>query len=131
MTDKVIKRGYVKWTDDDGVFHKEPLSDHAELLQGSSPKDQLYAEEARRLNAAAEKQTEETEKENQDTTKDTVDALKAAPHDVLTAAQLETTDGEVAPAAAAEEPAVKTEPKTEADENHDRALVELREQTAG
>lgn len=87
--EKVIKRGYVKWEDENG-FHKEPLSDHPELLVRASAEDQLRAEEVKRLNAAAEEKEEQVE-DNHDV-EDTLKALKAAPEDVLTAAQLVETD---------------------------------------
>lgn len=111
MTDKVIKRGYVKWTDEDGVFHKEPLSDHPDMLKDASPQDQLAAEEVRRMNAAAE---EMAEKPVEDNTKEVLEELKAAPDDVLTAAAL--TEDE--PLSAPEEDA------------HRVALEDLREKTS-
>jgi hypothetical protein len=87
--DKVIKRGYVKWTDADGVFHKEPLADHPELLASATDSQKLQAEEVRRLNeAGADAQAAASEENTQDTA-DALAALKAAPPSVLTASQLD------------------------------------------
>lgn len=101
-TKKEVKRGYVKWTDEDGVFHKEPLVDHPELLEDASPEEQLIAEEVRRLNGQAEVEVMEAEEDNDQDLLDTLHALQGAPEDVLTAAQL--TDEPEAPAAAPEDP---------------------------
>lgn len=101
MTEKTVKRGYVRWEDENG-FHKEPLADHPELLASASPKEQLRAEEARRLNAAAEEYLEEAAESEEDAAKEALVELKKAPEDVLTADQL--VDEEV-PASGAEEPA--------------------------
>lgn len=84
---KEISRGYVKWTDENG-FHKEPLYDHPDLLASASPEDQLAAEEARRLNQAAEQTLEARDADAEVETTEVLEALKAAPDDVLTAAQL-------------------------------------------
>ena len=110
--EKVIVRGYVKWTDKDGVFHKEALVDHPELLAKASSEEQLAAEEVRRLNAAGEEYYATREEENDDELKETLVELKKAPEDVLTAAELD--DGGEAPQPAA----------------HDEALAELREKTS-
>lgn len=89
--EKEVKRGYVKWTDEDGVYHKEPLVDHPELLKAASPKEQLAAEEVRRLNEAAE----ESEKPDEDAEiLETLDELKKAPDEVLVAADLDETESE-------------------------------------
>jgi len=136
MTEKVVKRGYVKWTDEDGVFHKEPLADHPEMLTKAEPVEQLRAEEARRLNASAEEQVEEAKETRDEDFKETLAALKKAPDEVHTAAELVGN----APASAAEEPATSTpeerkqaetinEPLIET--SHERALRELREETGG
>ena len=120
--EKVIKRGYVKWIDENGEFHKEPLADHPELLAKARPVDQLRAEEARRLNAAAEERLAEDEVETQVVAKEVLEELKAAPEEVLTAAQLdEPVVEETKPASAAEEPV--------ADERQ-KALDQLRKDTA-
>lgn len=116
MTEKVIKRGYVKWEDENG-YHKEPLADHPELLKDASPKEQLAAEEARRLNEAAVEYLEAQEEEGENRYEEALEELKAAPEDVLTAAQLT----EEAPAAAPEETN---------DEEHDAALNKLAEDTS-
>lgn len=42
--DKVISRGYVKWTDKDGVFHKEMLVDHPDMLAKATDEQKLDAE---------------------------------------------------------------------------------------
>lgn len=88
--EKVIKRGYVKWTDEFGVFHKEPLANHPELLAAASVEDQIAAEEARRLNEAAEFYEIERLTDVHEAEVKTLDALKAAPEEVLVAAQLAT-----------------------------------------
>src|SRR6476646_2145337 len=85
---KEVKRGYVKWTDADGVFHKELLSEHPELLADASPKEQLYAEEARRQSELAEDLVAQDEENAEELILDTVEALKAAPDEVVSAAQL-------------------------------------------
>ena len=108
--EKEVKRGYVKWTDENGVFHKELLADHPELLKEASPREQLAAEEAKRMNAAGEKATQQTEEEGDELFLDTLADLKAAPEEVLTSAQLVSgeinADGNTVskPASAAEEP---------------------------
>lgn len=124
--EKIVKRGYVKWTDEDGVFHKEPLADHPELLAKASPTEQLRAEEVRRLNAAADEAVEEKKSDADADTKETLEALKSAPEEVLTAGQL--TTEETAPASAAEEPVVSEEAPVDAD--REAALAALREKTA-
>lgn len=88
---KEIKRGYVKWEDENG-FHKEPLADHPELLASASVREQLHAEEARRLNAAAEDYLDAADEDAEDLQQDTLEALKEAPEDVLTAGQLVAAD---------------------------------------
>lgn len=105
--EKEVKRGYVKWVDEDGVFHKEPLVDHPQLLKNASPREQLAAEEAKRMNAAVETVEEDSEEAQDELFLDTLADLKAAPADVLTASQLEVTE-ETKPASAVEEPAMKT-----------------------
>lgn len=87
--EKEIKRGYVKWTDEDGVFHKEPLVDHPELFDDANPEQQLVAEEVRRLNAAAVVDQEEMKEEEEQWTLDKLHALQGAPKEILTADQLE------------------------------------------
>jgi hypothetical protein len=89
VEDKVIKRGYVKWTDSDGVFHKEPLSDHPELLADATDEQKLQAEEVRRLNEAGADAMAVAEETGSSEAADTLVALKAAPPSVLTAAQLD------------------------------------------
>ena len=84
---KEIKRGYVKWEDENGVLHKELLSDHPELLKTASPREQLAAEEAKRM-AAVEKPQEE----DNELYLDTLEDLKAAPADILTGAELTTNE---------------------------------------
>ena len=42
-----IKRGYVKWTDDKGVFHKEPVALHPELFLEKEPSLDLDSEDDR------------------------------------------------------------------------------------
>lgn len=84
---KTIKRGYVKW-EENGVFHKEPLYKHPDLLASASVEDQIAAEEVRRLNEAAEEFLLERELEGQEDAEAVLEALKAAPDDVLTAEQL-------------------------------------------
>lgn len=44
-----IKRGYVKWTDSDGNFHKELLVNHPDLLKDASDAQKRAAEEASML----------------------------------------------------------------------------------
>jgi len=130
MEEKVIKRGYVKWTDEDGVFHKEPLADHPELLAKADPAEQLRAEEVRRMNASAEEYVADIEDTRDEDLKEALVELKAAPEEVLTAAQL--TD--VAPDSGAEEDGEKSEEverlQEDADTDHEAALRELREKTA-
>jgi len=136
---KEVKRGYVKWTDENGVFHKEPLVDHPELLAKASPEEQLAAEEARRLNAAAEEFLADREEDGEEAIVEALADLKAAPEEVLTASQLT----EEAPMSGAEDPGEKsgqvetlqepaaTDPNDQENvSEHDRALAELREATA-
>lgn len=128
--EKTVKRGYVRWTDENGVFHKEPLANHPDLLASASPQEQLRAEEARRLNAAAEEAAAEVSESEEKDLKDTLAALKAAPEEVHTAAQLV----EEEPASAASEPVSEDSalPSDEPiDSEHQAALDELREKTAG
>ncbi|RZK45219.1 MAG: hypothetical protein EOO61_00755 [Hymenobacter sp.] len=124
MTEKVIKRGYVKWEDENG-FHKEPLSDHPELLAKASPREQLYAEEVKRQNTQAEQLVAENEDDAEQDTKDTLEALKAAPEEIVSATQLTAEE----PAAAPEEPAIVETPVEDSDDR-EAALRELREKTA-
>lgn len=125
---KEIKRGYVKWTDENGVFHKEPLADHPELLAKASPKEQIAAEEVVRLNAAAEAQIAETEGDVEEDQLETLEALKTAPEHVLTTGQLttEVVDGEeiIVPV---DEVLVLEEPLWS--EDHEKALAQLKEAT--
>lgn len=121
MTDKEVKRGYVKWTDDDGVFHKEPLINHPELLAKASPAEQLAAEEVRRLNASAEEDVEEDKEEANENIEEVLEDLKKAPEDVLTASQLINQD---IPASGAEEVDEDTSPE------HQEALARLRAATS-
>ncbi len=108
--EKEVNRGYVKWTDEDGVFHKEPLADHPELLVKASPREQLAAEEAKRMNAAGEKEMQKTKEEGDELFLDTLADLKAAPEEVLTGTQLVSGEFDAEgnavtkPASAAEEP---------------------------
>lgn len=44
-----IKRGYVKWTDENGVFHKEPLYLHPDLLATATDEQKRDAEAVRVL----------------------------------------------------------------------------------
>lgn len=113
-TEKEIKRGYVKWTDENGVFHKEPLVDHKELFEDATPEQQLAAEEVRRLNAAAAEEQEDNEEDAEQWTLDKLHALQGAPKEILTADQLpddmveedtRPTITEVVPSSGAEEPA--------------------------
>lgn len=55
-----IKRGYVKWTDKEGVFHKEPLWKHKDLLAEASPEQYAIAMEVKALTSeeVEEKQEE-------------------------------------------------------------------------
>lgn len=85
---KEIRRGYVKWTDEDGVFHKEPLHEHPELLAQASAAEQIAAEEARRLNEAAEEYLESRDDHVEEDQLNTLEALQEAPDDVLTASEL-------------------------------------------
>lgn len=125
---KEIKRGYVKWTDENGVFHKEPLADHPELLAKASPKEQIAAEEVVRLNAAAEAQIAETEGDIEEDQLETLEALKTAPEHILTTGQLttEVVDGEeiIVPV---DEVLVLEEPLWS--EDHEKALAQLKEAT--
>jgi hypothetical protein len=118
MTDKVVKRGYVKWEDENG-FHKEPLSDHPELLAAASPREQLYAEEVKRQLEA----TPQPENDDEDIM-ETVEALRAAPEEIVSATQLT----EAEPASAAEEPVSE---ENAVDSDHEEALRQLREKTSG
>lgn len=115
--EREIKRGYVKWTDENGVFHKELLSDHPELLKEASPKQQLAAEEAKRQADQAEKITVESESTQEELLLETLHDLKAAPADVTSAAELTETQ----PMNASEET------KTPA---HSAILRELKEKTS-
>lgn len=140
--EKVISRGYVKWTDEDGVFHKEPLYDHPEMLAKATPAEQLAAEEARRLNAAAEEYYSGVEDTAEQDARDTLEALKEAPEDVRTSgelvAELDKAEGseesheiEILKAPAdetvVEERGAADEPADNPD--HQQALDELREAT--
>lgn len=129
--EKVVSRGYVKWTDEDGVFHKEPLYKHEDMLAKASPAEKLAAEEVRRLNAAAEEFYADRDEDVNEDLLDTLDALKEAPEDIHTAAELvaELDEAESAPLSGAEEPAAKTEDKKPVDKEHDQGLEELREET--
>lgn len=111
---KEVKRGYVKWEDENG-FHKEPLSDHPDLLADASPREQLYAEEVKRHNALADTHFEQEEKSQDEVIEEALEELKSAPPEVISAASLV----EEVPAAAPEEPVVE----------EDDALRELREKT--
>lgn len=88
-TKKEISRGYVKWYDDDGTFHKEPLADHPDMLADATPAQQLDAEEAKRLNAAGEEALKVDDKQQEEEIKTALEELKAAPKDILTADQLD------------------------------------------
>lgn len=44
-----IKRGYVKWTDSEGVFHKELLKSHPDLYEEATEEQKLAADEAAEL----------------------------------------------------------------------------------
>lgn len=132
MTEKEIKRGYVKWTDDDGVFHKEPLADHPELLAKASPREQIAAEEVVRLNEAAAKQIAETEAEAEGDEVETLEALKSAPDHILTTGQLTVAevDGEEIIVPVDEvEPLVLSAPEPLWSEDHNRALEQLKKET--
>jgi hypothetical protein len=85
---KEIKRGYVKWTDEDGTYHKELLTDHPELLAKATDRQKIAAEEARRLNDDAEKQMNIDAASVVEDASKTLVALKAAPVDVLTTGDL-------------------------------------------
>jgi hypothetical protein len=132
MEDKIVNRGYVRWTDDDGVFHKEPLYDHPDLLAKASPAEQLAAEEARRLNASAQEYYDSQEDNAEKDAVDTLKALKAAPEEILTSAEL-VADQDI-PDDQDESPEVATMKRSAddatADPEHDDALAELRENTA-
>lgn len=52
---KVLVRGYVKWTDENGVFHKELASEHPELLDKATEAEKLSAQEALEYHEQAEK----------------------------------------------------------------------------
>ena len=130
-----IKRGYVKWTSEDGVFHKEPLANHPELLASATPRQQLQAEEARRLNEAASEAEESREETADSDAEDTLEALREAPEDVLTATELVSAldEAETVPASAAQEEVSGDDlPSDEPlwSEDHRRALEQLREATA-
>jgi hypothetical protein len=116
MSEKEIKRGYVKWEDENG-FHKELLTDHPELLAKATPIQQLAAEEAKRSEAAAVESAKEDEKDAEATVEDTLEALRSAPPEVITATQL----AEEVPESGSEE--------TDESEEHARALQELRKRT--
>lgn len=87
-----IKRGYVKWTDEDGVFHKEPLADHPELLEKANTFQKIAAEEVRRLNEDAEKKEEDFEAWAKKNAEETLEALESAPEHVLTTGDLTVAD---------------------------------------
>ena len=129
--EKEVKRGYVKWEDENGVLHKELLSDHPELLKAASPREQLAAEEAKRMNAAGEKTATETEEEGNKFYLDTLADLKAAPADVLTAADLALNE---VPTPNVETSPINQQPaKVEfgsADDEREATLKELREATS-
>lgn len=112
--EKVVKRGYVKWTDENGVFHKEPLADHADMLAQASDLEKLRAEEVRRLNDAADVNEADRDKQANEEAREALQALKAAPEEVLTVSQLD-----------------ESEQQEEViDEDlHKQALEELREKT--
>jgi hypothetical protein len=55
VDNKVIVRGYVKWTDKDGVFHKEMLADHPDMLAKATEEQKAQAEEVVALHKSAEK----------------------------------------------------------------------------
>ncbi len=129
-----IKRGYVKWTSEDGVFHKEPLFEHPDLLASASPEEQLRAEEVRRLNEAASVESENREEAAEEDAVDTLEALREAPAEILTASALvgALEEAEAEPASAAEEP-VSSEPTSDEalwSEDHHRALEQLKEATS-
>ncbi len=136
MVEKEIKRGYVKWEDDEGVMHKELLTDHPELLASANPKQQLAAEEARRMAEAGETEVAEDKAEEERVVVETLEALKSAPPEVLTGAQLpEDEQVEVTkPASGAEEPAANPNNTKPADSRplneHEMALQELRSKTS-
>lgn len=90
-TEVAIRRGYVKWTDPEGVFHKEPLVDHPDLLATASAQEQLQAEEARRLNESAELAELSDEADAEAETLEVLEELKKATDDIITAAQLDET----------------------------------------
>lgn len=147
-----IRRGYVKWTDEDGVFHKEPLHEHPELLAKASAAEQIAAEEVRRLNEAAEEYLEKREDTVEEDQWETLGALQEAPDYVLTTNQLTTdADGEIVPVP--EEPITSTDLDTEEvrvakeellaklvrkdplpeelwSEDHEEALVQLERETS-
>jgi hypothetical protein len=105
---KEIKRGYVKWTDENG-FHKEPLVDHPELLKAVSEKEQLKAEEVARLNESAEEFQANSEKTAEADYAEALEVLKTS--DALTAAEAYAEiDQAEAPVAAPAEP-VTEDPK--------------------
>jgi hypothetical protein len=125
-----IKRGYVKWTDENGVFHKEPLADHPELLDKASPAQQIAAEEVRRLNAHAEEVLAERKADAADEQWDTLEALQDAPETVLTTGDLVavSVDGEemIVPAEEVAEPVTSEELWSE---DHEEALMQLKRET--
>lgn len=140
MKDYVIKRGYVKWTDEDGVMHKEPLYEYPELLAKASTSEQIAAEEARRLNESAERAEPEAADEEE-----TLEALKSAPDDVKTVADLEAVDldgetlivpeSELPSALPSSEPLVRAPGKDAYaeelwSEDHDEALNQLNRVTS-
>lgn len=121
-TEVAIRRGYVKWTSPDGVFHKEPLVDHPDLLATASAREQLQAEEARRLNESAELAELSDEVAEEVAIKETLEELKAAPDDILTAAQLDETAFDSAIAERNEE-VFGTEIKSGAEENSSERIT--------
>ena len=61
--DKVLVRGYAKWTDENGVFHKELATEHPELLAKATEEEKTSAQEALEYHEQAEKFYAEREKE--------------------------------------------------------------------
>lgn len=49
MEKKELKRGYVKWEDENG-FHKEPAYLHPDMLENASDVEKIDAENVRVLN---------------------------------------------------------------------------------
>lgn len=65
--DKVIQRGYVKWIDKEGVFHKEPLFKHPEMLAKATDEQKVAAEEVKVSIEQAEKFYAERDKADEET----------------------------------------------------------------